>query len=177
MGIFSALFGGAHARQVRDAKLLLGVLQRFDAQGLAHARVMANIAFAYVLRSAVELRDARCTRAMDALMNRLPLADGIVKEIKEVERYFDEQRIQLAKSDDVILVQVANGLPIWLLSWRGSYDEELKGYAQEAWHLLDGCDQHEFGKTTDRFLAVFEGAPILEPFEEVSQAGTPPRYM
>lgn len=178
MGFFSALFGTrSSSTHMKDAKQLLHILNSFDSKGLAHAKVMADVAFAYVLRSATEQRDARAVRAMDALMNKLPLADATIREIKEVEKYFDSQRFDLGRSDDMVLVQVANGLPIWLLSWRGAYDAELRLYALEAWRLLANCDREEFAATTEKFLRLFEGAPVYEAYAEVSQAGVPPRYM
>lgn len=178
MGFFSALFGtGSSSKHLKDAKQLVHILHSFDSKGLAHARVMADVAFAYVIRSATEQRDLRSVRAMDALMNKLPLADSTIREIKEVEKYFDSQRFDLARSDDLVLVQVANGLPIWLLSWRGAYDAELKPHALEAWRVLANCDREEFAATTEKFLRIFEGTPVYEPYVEISQSGVPPRYM
>lgn len=178
MGFFSAVFGTrSSSKHMKDAKQLLHILHSFDSKGLAHARVMADVAFAYVLRSATEQRDVRPVRAMDALMNKLPLADVTIRDIKEVEKYFDQQRFDLARSDDLVLVQVANGLPTWILSWRGAYDAEMEPYAQEAWRLLANCDREEFEATTEKFLLLFEGAPVYEPYVEASRAGVPPRYM
>lgn len=178
MGLVSALFGrGSNSKDMKDAKQLLHVLQSFDSKRLAHARVMANLAFAYVLRVSADQRDARLVRAMDALMNKLPLTDVTIREIKEVEKIFDQQRLDLFKSNDVVLVQIANGLPTWLLSWRGAYDAELRPYATEAWRLLAGCDHTEFAATTEKFLLMFEGTPMYEPYAEVSRTGIPPRYM
>jgi hypothetical protein len=64
---------------MKDAKQLLHILHAFDSKGLAHARAMADVAFTYVVGSATEQRDVRPVRAMDALMNKLPLANSTIR--------------------------------------------------------------------------------------------------
>ena len=176
MGFFSSIFGGfSKIGHQSDSQALLSVINSFGPLELAETRAAVDCAFAFITADAETnpMLSEGLVVAITVMMEKkvLNLTKREIGLISALILRYDNIRKSFHGSGNQINQIIANGIPVWLLSFRAVYNLEVLPYARQAWFLLDQkIDRGRYATTLSSIeSALYANADMRSGLSEASE--------